>query len=473
MKRPHRAGQCLMVAAGLAGFLAFGNATALAQMGAPEPNPSHRSIPLMGGGQNLNAALRERLSRAEQSALILDLFRKGRDPEFVEEILENPERHREEVKALEALVKSFHKGGGLPIDRNSALWKNIQVGLEHQRRDSPNGALGPELLKQLEDIGKQVPPTSSGDGAGQPGETSRPENSDPNASAPGSGGAPPQGQSAPTAEPPASRMPAEPPFTPPQQPRFNRWLVRQSEWLASHSQALQNSPTLRHALDQLTRVSLNPNRVPGAAAGSSAFKSLARHVEKVLPSRQFLDRSILSKVRRIPLPSFGGVQWPRVELPKRPLPSISLPSVSAPPSAGPRPELTLAAVAGVALAGVLLWKLYQRRFGRSAGPEWIEGGSKDGLPAAWRDQRLLGRADLIRAFEHLSLRELGPEARSWNHLTIARSLGGVQIGRRRAADHLAALYEQARYAPADESLPEGALQVARRELSFLAGVRAA
>jgi hypothetical protein len=84
------------------------------------------------------------------------------------------------------------------------------------------------------------------------------------------------------------------------------------------------------------------------------------------------------------------------------------------------------------------------------------------------------RGELIQAFEYLALLQLGQEARSWNHLDIADGLGGEAepetAPRRRAAEGLAALYEQARYAPAADPLPEGELAAARRDLCLLAGV---
>jgi hypothetical protein len=83
---------------------------------------------------------------------------------------------------------------------------------------------------------------------------------------------------------------------------------------------------------------------------------------------------------------------------------------------------------------------------------------------------------LIRAFEYLSLLLLGPDARSQNHRTIAAQLGGPadeDAARHRAAQDLAAVYEQARYAPAAEPLSTAALASARRDLCFLAGVASA
>jgi hypothetical protein len=83
------------------------------------------------------------------------------------------------------------------------------------------------------------------------------------------------------------------------------------------------------------------------------------------------------------------------------------------------------------------------------------------------------REQLVRAFEHLALLLLGPAARNWHHLQIAERMGEDTEERRDAAARLARLYEQARYAPEDEPLPEDDLACARGDLCHLAGVAAA
>ena len=87
------------------------------------------------------------------------------------------------------------------------------------------------------------------------------------------------------------------------------------------------------------------------------------------------------------------------------------------------------------------------------------------------------RQDLIRAFEYLSLLVFGQSARTWNHRDIAarlRERAGTSAAERcRAADHLADLYERARYAPPADPLPDGELHEARRDLCLLAGVASA
>jgi hypothetical protein len=83
------------------------------------------------------------------------------------------------------------------------------------------------------------------------------------------------------------------------------------------------------------------------------------------------------------------------------------------------------------------------------------------------------REELVRAFEYLSLLRLGRPARNWNHRHIAAELGQTKdlpADGSQAAARLASVYEQARYAPAAESLADPDLEAARRDLCLLAGV---
>jgi hypothetical protein len=80
------------------------------------------------------------------------------------------------------------------------------------------------------------------------------------------------------------------------------------------------------------------------------------------------------------------------------------------------------------------------------------------------------REELIRAFEYLSLLRFGRAARSWNHRAIAGRWGDQSA---EAAQHLATLYEKARYAPPADPLPDDAVRDARRDLCLLAGVATA
>jgi hypothetical protein len=123
------------------------------------------------------------------------------------------------------------------------------------------------------------------------------------------------------------------------------------------------------------------------------------------------------------------------------------------------------------LAVVLAWKLVGAR--RKLAVTVDRSGWQLG-PWPVNPAEVATRQDLILAFEYLSLLVFGQAARTWNHRDIAARLreqpGGVAAHRSRAADHMADLYERARYAPAADPLPEGELRDARRDLCLLAGV---
>jgi hypothetical protein len=139
-------------------------------------------------------------------------------------------------------------------------------------------------------------------------------------------------------------------------------------------------------------------------------------------------------------------------------------------------------LAGVVLGllGVILWNVVLRNSRREdAAQARFKLGPWPVDPAS-----VANRAELVRAFEYLSLLWLGAAARNWNHERIAAQLGQKTkpegnaaplldpVAQQHAAETLAALYERARYAPATEPLPDEALRSARRDLTFLAGLPA-
>jgi hypothetical protein len=169
------------------------------------------------------------------------------------------------------------------------------------------------------------------------------------------------------------------------------------------------------------------------------------------------------------LPSFGKPSWsgPRI-------PAATVPTTSGMQMPGEGTVIGLVWIALAFVVAVLLWKLLRGvRTPQTAlqQTQWQLG------PWPIHPAEVATRQDLIRAFEYLSLFLLGPAARAWNHVEIAGKLGAsddlAATQRRNAASQLAALYEQARYAPPHEPLPEDHLCDARRNLCLLAGVAAA
>jgi hypothetical protein len=117
----------------------------------------------------------------------------------------------------------------------------------------------------------------------------------------------------------------------------------------------------------------------------------------------------------------------------------------------------------IAAVGVVLWRLVGARAAQAIA-------LRRGLgPWPLDPARVASRAELIRAFEYLSLLRCGEKARAWHHRAIAAYLGGTEAQRRAAAERLAELYAQARYAPEVATLPDQAFTDARRHLTYLAG----
>ena len=77
------------------------------------------------------------------------------------------------------------------------------------------------------------------------------------------------------------------------------------------------------------------------------------------------------------------------------------------------------------------------------------------------------RAELVKAFEYLSLSKCGEAARVWNHRTIAGEIGSTGLPQREAAGTLASLYEHARYAPLGEDMTDAEFAEARRRFRVL------
>ncbi len=124
----------------------------------------------------------------------------------------------------------------------------------------------------------------------------------------------------------------------------------------------------------------------------------------------------------------------------------------------------------VAAGGLVLWWLWPKLTGKE------EAGSRPlpGLGPWPVDPRAIAdREALVKAFEYLSVLVCGGGARVWNHVTIAAALERAVPQAEALADPLARLYAVARYTPAGEPLPPGAIAEARGYLCELAGVPAA
>jgi hypothetical protein len=278
-------------------------------------------------------------------------------------------------------------------------------------------------------------------------------------------------ESNPTLPPDPGRPAAQPSRSPEPQPdpgqdaqaRFTRELVRWAEHLQKVDPALKDSPAIKDFLHKLSRYTASqaPSRfkLPSATGRlGQRLQPLAEylHLERLPDARSLLPRAphLPSPPRGPTLPAVGGM-------------GLSRTARETGTAGWPLLLWVLVALGfGLALWRVLAWQ--RERVDRHRHGSWHLG------PWPVPPARVASRADLVRAFDYLALLSLGPAARTWNHLEIAARLGeDTSAARREAADRLALLYEQARYAPPDDPLPNAALAAARRHLCLLAGVPAA
>jgi hypothetical protein len=262
--------------------------------------------------------------------------------------------------------------------------------------------------------------------------------------------------------PPAPSPPPPPPEE--REERFGDWLRERLQDLEDSpiGETLQDSPAFQQALlDMQESLQRGESQVPGL--GSLDVAELASRLH-------FPDWDLsglggaLPKLDDLPLPALprlnlGGLgQWQ--------LPAPGRGTSGSTALAGQILLVVVLLAAGGILLRQVLARMRLKRASR-AGAGWRLG------PWPIHPSRIANRADLVRAFAYLSLLRFGPGAITWNHLAVADRLAAKAPGggrRQNAAEELAALYEQARYAPEDEPLSAEALAAARRDLCLLAGV---
>lgn len=438
---------------------------------------SHLDIPLRAlDPQQAEDFLKQRLRGAQGRAGAQKALEALENPalrKMVEEALRDPDKFGITPDQIDRMRQQLGDPARFKPDLNDPnLRKLLGDVLERQEQaGNPGQAIPPEQREALKQYLGRFPPDVRP--PGPPGDGSRPPGGPLPRQMPSTGPAPPGGQERePPGMPDERTAPPSPPPSPPDQPldtqaRLSRELLKLAEHLQQADPALQNSPALRNFVRQMSRYA-DP-------AGRPALKlpDAARHLGDRLPrlgEYLHLDRVHVDPARWQPPP--GLVPRPRSN--QRILPN-AVGGLRAPHAAGNadgpgwQPLLWVLVGLGFALA---LWRTLAWRWGRRA--EDRAAGWRLG-PWPVRPGDVASRADLVRAFDYLALLRLGRVARAWNHREIAARLGddARSAERRDAADRLALLYEQARYAPPSDPLPDAALAAARRHLCLLAGVPAA
>jgi hypothetical protein len=268
----------------------------------------------------------------------------------------------------------------------------------------------------------------------------------------------------PTPSPDGPPEPVPGPSEDARQVQSTRQLLQLAQRLDGLSGTMNDSPAFRQTMRDLGRMTLTADAHLGDRTLDGQFDRWNRWANQ--GNNWFNGRR--SGFPALDLPKMAALRVPSLNLSVGGVPRMGMPSgTSVAGSPGLGQGLVWAAVlVGIA---VLLWKILGR-FGpltpqRSA-DAWRLG------PWPVDPKAVASRAEMIRAFEYLSLLRLGRPALHWNHREIADRLGTEDADRRRAAGEIAGLYERARYAPGDEPLSDEALATFRRDLCFLAGVSA-
>jgi hypothetical protein len=429
---------------------ASGTATAQSPATRSSPNtlPIKRSHLDLPGGPDLNMAqevMADRLKELHELHQLQDQVQGLlQDPAFVERLKKIPNQE------LQHLREKILSGNGLNQDKN---WNNLLEQASSSNRLSQHQI---DLLKRWAErsesnIGMPTPMGPS-PGVTPPSPSSPP----PDIMRPGPGG-------------------AFPPPAPKESSFWDRLQAKSTDWIKEHVDDLggdladaiydfagtdEGAP-----LADLLHILNTPDfSGSGLAEPVSDFANYLPDVGTFLhKQRGVLDEmgSIFRHARETTLPGVGA--------------GPHIPSLPAAPSRGGDDWGTGALMLlslGVLL--LLFWKLggwSRLQAGRGEAGPWQLG------PWPVQPGAVSTRQDLVRAFEYLAFLCLGRDASTCHHRELADRLArrdDVDDARRRqAADLLAWMYEQARYAPADESLSPEELTEARHALCFLAGVPAA
>jgi hypothetical protein len=232
---------------------------------------------------------------------------------------------------------------------------------------------------------------------------------------------------------------------------------------------LRNSPAVQdffHRMGQSAREALRNSN-----AGDGLDAQIARLEKQWKSFRDTLPKPVTNAFKKLRMPDFSrlssNVRLPRLDFNRPSVPSMpSVPRIHGGSLGELSPAVNVILVAiGIAVLVAVFWRLRGSRSKRTSAVRPLGPWPLDPTGVASRD-------DLIRAFEYLSLLRCGERARTWHHREIAARLsvgerGSVSVPRTEAAEQLAGLYEQARYAPAAAAEPDWS--VARGPLAILTG----
>ncbi len=411
---------------------------------------SHREVPGfdLANAQELMA---QRLQELRELRQLHDQVQELlKDQEFLDQI-----KQQFKDSDLQRLREKMYKGKGLNQDPS---WKHLLDQAAVRQKLNPRQL---ELLRGWAERAEQKTPATSVPGLSQ---DRAPAASAPTPIAPTG-----------TSIPPPSLPPLPEPE--PEPSLLDRMKEQSTKWLMDNLDDVGDN--VLEALTQMDgREDLTPLTELLRSIRQPDFSGLNLNENSLFPTQQVgsLAHS-LSKVGDY-LHQQSGV-WGEVrsflrDAPVPSLPHLDGPAVSMPASSALDGESWAPALLSLLMLGTMFVLLCKIGFGfKSAGSgegsEWRLG------PWPVPPSCVSTRQDVIRAFEYLALLCFGPAAAACHHHTLAERLAEQDSGnpgRRQAAEMLAWLYEQARYAPAEDALSAEQVSDARHALCLLAGVTA-
>jgi hypothetical protein len=386
-------------------------------------------------------ALMSRYIHAQGASAFDDLFRKLRslksDPQSLETFVKE---NQDTLRVLAQLIRDKK----LDIDENNPAVKQLRKLLSGRKELPPAfQELPPELKDFLLGTAEAAPA-----GAGGP-------------AAPGAS-APEQQQAADNVR--TASMPEAQLVEQQRQSILGEWLYRQAEkWASQHGGVLSQSLHFQAALDRLRQFHNYSPPAPGNASQPFGGE-LSQWVTGAFP------RDLWEKVTLPDFSFFGGTLGvPDMRGPSPSAPAANVDTVA--PMGGGTPQISRSAAIGLAAIGLvafLTWRILSY-MGAGNRDEWTRAGL-DGR-SRWRlgpwplePRSIETPDDVIRAFEYLSVLELGPDAVTWNHVDIALALGRQFPTLAGNAIQLGAHYEEARYAPPSEAMSPASVRMAREEI---------
>lgn len=398
-------------------------------------------------------------NRDDAADLLLARLGRAKDFKNVRKLAEDLWKRRKELgldKMMQKIAEDFRKRPDHPnFDPNDPAWKDVfRKALKDQKLSKEQKESLENIVGDLRNQGELPENPENPQNPENPENPENPQNpNNPNGNQPEN---PPPGPENPANPTPPGAQPGNPP--PPNPPAAPpNWAQNQldniKDWISGPGNGSGGAPQWMKDL---------------GIDFSGMTGELGSTISKWLPDVSDLKMGGFLKDMTDWLPTPDGMSFPDIDIGGAPDVSVGSPSISTSGLSGFGTVLMII-VAGLVVGAIL--------FALVAGSKaWLERHPVQAWklgPWPVRPEAIRTQEELIKAFEYLALLRLGREVTSSNHLEIAQQIAdlhGHMLEQSQAADHLADLYEKARYAPPHEAVPSEDVIAARRELCLLAGV---